>query len=87
MLRGPVSVVLAAVVVVGTSACPDEVLFEPPGGVTGQVCNPITGRPAAGATLTVTYDDNGTERSAQVVADTTAPSPCPPWAPARSRWS
>ncbi|MCC7071525.1 MAG: carboxypeptidase regulatory-like domain-containing protein [Deltaproteobacteria bacterium] len=33
-------------------ACRDEELTNLAGGITGQVCNPVTGRPAAGATIT-----------------------------------
>ncbi len=33
-------------------ACRDEELTNLAGGITGQVCNPVTGRPAAGATVT-----------------------------------
>lgn len=68
MLRR-VSVLVGAVLVVGTSACVEDVLVVPPGGVEGQVCNPITGRPAAGATLTINFDDGGTAKTATVVAD------------------
>lgn len=33
-------------------ACRDEELTNLAGGITGQVCNPVTGRPAGGATIT-----------------------------------
>lgn len=39
--------------------CPDEVLVSNPGGVAGMVCNPITGRPAAGASVSTTFDTEG----------------------------
>jgi len=45
-----------------TSACRDEVLTDLAGGVAGQVCNPITGRPAAGATVTAQYFNDVTKK-------------------------
>lgn len=51
-----------------TTACRDEELGQLLGGVAGQVCNPLTGRPAAGATVTAQFfnevtmvDDEKTE--------------------------
>ena len=43
------------VAVVALLGCEKEQLVVDPGGVAGQVCNPITGRPAAGANLSVTF--------------------------------
>lgn len=37
------------------TACRDEELTNLAGGVTGQVCNPVTGRPAGGATVTADW--------------------------------
>lgn len=40
-------------------ACDNEPLVVPPGGVSGVVCNPLTGRPATGATLTINWTEDG----------------------------
>jgi hypothetical protein len=50
--------------------CPDEVLVRDPGGVTGQICNPITGRPAENAQVRCTYvDEAGTAQVREATAD------------------
>jgi hypothetical protein len=51
-----------ALVVVPLAGCRDEVLTDLSGGVAGQVCNPVTGRPAAGATITARFTDPATEK-------------------------
>jgi SAM-dependent methyltransferase len=65
-----------SLLVIGVSAlaplggCPDEVLVRDPGGVTGQICNPITGRPAENAQVRCTYvDEAGTEQVREATAD------------------
>ena len=65
-----------SLLVIGVSAlaplggCPDEVLVRDPGGVTGQICNPITGRPAENAQVRCSYtDEAGTEQVREATAD------------------
>jgi hypothetical protein len=62
---------LPAVVVVVAAGCQEEVLVAEPGGAAGQICNPLTGRPAAGAEVSCTYEDeaSGQERTREAVAD------------------
>lgn len=64
-----VSTLVVAPVALAT-ACRDDEVGQLLGGVAGQVCNPLTGRPAAGATVTAQYfndvtkkDDEKTESS------------------------
>lgn len=45
-----------------TSACRDDEVGQLLGGVAGQVCNPITGRPAAGATVTAQFFNDVTKK-------------------------
>lgn len=59
---------LALAVLAG--ACRDEELTNLAGGITGQVCNPVTGRPAGGATVTASWVNPATEREGS--KDTTA---------------
>ena len=53
------------------AGCRDEELTNLAGGVTGQVCNPVTGRPAGGATITANWVNPATERegSKEATAD------------------
>ncbi|MDP2345919.1 MAG: carboxypeptidase-like regulatory domain-containing protein [Deltaproteobacteria bacterium] len=52
------------------AACQEEQLVQNPGGGSGRVCNPITGRPAVGAKLSVTFVTEGVgEQTKEVVAD------------------
>ena len=53
------------------AACQDEQLVIDPGGTSGQVCNPITGKPAGAAHISVTYIDeaSGTEQLRETDAD------------------
>lgn len=52
------------------AGCRDEELTNLAGGVTGQVCNPVTGRPAGGATVTANWVNPATENAGS--KDTTA---------------
>lgn len=52
------------------ASCRDEELTNLAGGVTGQVCNPVTGRPAGGATVTANWVNPATENAGS--KDTTA---------------
>jgi hypothetical protein len=63
-----VVVVFAGMVAAG---CQEEVLVAEPGGVAGAVCNPLTSRPAAGASVSCTYTDEATgePRTRETVAD------------------
>lgn len=55
--RGLVALALAL-----APSCRDEVLTDLSGGVAGQVCNPVTGRPAPGAEVTAEFLDPATEK-------------------------
>lgn len=62
--------VFAALITAVLTACPDEVLVVPPGGVVGQVCNPITGRQASGAKVSSTFETEGLgEQTKEATAD------------------
>ena len=51
-------------------SCQEETLVFNPGGGSGRVCNPITGRPAAGANLSITFETRGVgEQTKAVTAD------------------
>lgn len=61
---------LALAFIPALTACPDEELIVPPGGVRGRVCNPVTGRPAGGAVVKATFTiSDGSEQSKEVTAD------------------
>ena len=65
-MRNLQPVVVVAAAAVGAflllCACPDEPLQELAGGVAGQVCNPVTGRPAAGAEVTAQFTNPATKK-------------------------
>jgi len=49
--------VLALIVVAGGAGCPDEVLVRPTGEVSGVICNPLTNRTVADATVACTFEN------------------------------
>ncbi len=64
---GPVVTALGLLANVG---CQDEQLVVDPGGVAGQVCNPITGRPAGGADVSVTFSTEAAgDKTREATAD------------------
>ena len=67
--RRGLSVLLGVVSAMGLPACQDDVLILPPGNVSGQICNPITGRPEAGATMSISFDDGGAPTTKEIVTD------------------
>jgi hypothetical protein len=63
--------VFAAAALSTATACRDEVLTDLSGGVVGQVCNPLTGRPAAHAEVTAEalLDESDQVRTKSATAD------------------
>lgn len=63
------SVVVGALVL-AAAGCPDDVVVRPTGSASGQVCNPLTGRPAPGATVRCVFiNDFDAETTREVTAD------------------
>jgi hypothetical protein len=54
--------------VVAIVGCRDEELVDLSGGITGQVCNPVTGRPGVGATVKASWIDPQTEKAGEKTA-------------------
>jgi hypothetical protein len=61
---------MGACVVVVAAGCDDPLpLARPPGTLTGQICNPLSEQVVAGATVTITWTEDGVEKSKSDVTD------------------
>ena len=64
------SVALLGLALPALPGCPEDELVDVRGGVVGQVCNPVTGRPAVDATISVTFVNETTQQTLVVDATT-----------------
>jgi hypothetical protein len=58
---------VATIALITITGCPGEELVVPPGRVDGIICNPLTGQPYPGATVSVTFELQSGDETTQTV--------------------